>query len=101
MVAASFKKPNVRRSDEPAFAVVAQNDEVMRTKGAIVLFHSEVYRFVRFDGIGSSTLRCGGLCFRQSVTICREALSRNTGIVQFHEVSLARNSLAALVRREV
>ncbi len=89
MVAASFKKKNVRRSDQPTLAVVAQEDEVIQTKCAIVLFHSGVCQSVRLDGIEDSTFRCGGLCLRQSVTICRDVLSRSTtaGSVQFHERS--------------
>ena len=44
MVGASFKEPNVRRSDQPALAALAQKDEVIQTKCARVLSHSEVSR---------------------------------------------------------
>ena len=89
MVAASFKKPNVRRSDQPALAVVAQKDEVIQTKCAIVLFHSEVGRSVGLKGIENSICRRGWLFLRQLVSMRRDVLARSTTarIVQFHERS--------------
>ena len=89
MVAASFKKPNVRRSDQPALAVVAQKDEVIQTKCAMVLSHSEVGRSVGLKGIKNSICRRGWLFLRQVVSMRRDVLARSTTarIVQFHERS--------------
>ena len=89
MVGASFKKPNVRGLDQPAVAVVAQKDEVIQTKCAMVLSHSEVGRFVGLKGIKNSICRRGWLFLRQVVSMRREVLARSTTarIVQFHERS--------------
>lgn len=42
LISAGFKKPNFRGSDEPAPGIVAQKDEIIETKCAIVLFHGQV-----------------------------------------------------------
>jgi len=92
MVAASFKKPNVRRSDQPALPVVAQKDEVIQTKCAMVLSHSEVGWFAGLKGRKNSICRRGWLFLRQVVSMRREVLARSTTarIVQFHERSWTR-----------
>ena len=90
MVAASFKKPNFRRSDQPALAVVAQKDEVIKTKCAIVLSH-RVGRSVGLNGIENSICRRGWLFLGHLVSMRRDELARSTTarIVQFHERSWA------------
>jgi hypothetical protein len=89
MVAASFKKPNFRRLDQPALAVVAQKDEVIKTKCAIILSHR--VGSVRLNGTENSICRRGWLFLGHLVPMRRDELSRSTTarIVQFHERSWA------------
>ena len=76
MAGASFKIPNVCRSDQPALAALAQKDEVIQTKGAIGLFRSQAGRSVGLKGIEYSTWRHRRLFLRHVVMMLRDLLSR-------------------------
>jgi hypothetical protein len=61
--AACFKHPDVCRPDQPALSFATEEDEVVRTKDAFILFSRRVAQFVLFQLIKS--LCCGRRSFHR------------------------------------